>query len=220
MKIVKISNTQMKVVLQNEDLAERDIKINELSYGSSKTQELFREIMTIVQDEEEFVTDSGPLMFEAMRQGLDSIVVMVTKIDDMQDFGMEESFNLIPHAHSKNNFKKSGFINESLSKLKPDDEVSYAIFSFSDLEILAAAVARLPDNFLGESQVHKLDRRFYLVLKNETEDNQTTEELESVLHEFGQKHVSNVLGRQYIIERGEAFITEDAVLKMRRYHLG
>ena len=61
MRIERISETQIKFVLMNDDLEERDIKINELSYASDKTQQLFREIMTMVQDEHEFAECETPL---------------------------------------------------------------------------------------------------------------------------------------------------------------
>jgi len=212
-RIERISETQMKFVLMTDDLAERDIKINELSYGSDKTQQLFREIMHMVQDEGEFVGENTPLMFEAMRVGVDSLVVVVTKINEPG--GGEPSFNLVPAARQGCRFKKGGLIEPDEPKI---DENSYAVFSFDDIDIMAAGASRLPVNFSGDSQAHKLDGRFFLLLKNETEDNQTTGELESILYEFGQKHVSNVISRQYLIERGEIVIAEDAVEKLRKYH--
>jgi len=217
MKIEKISSTQMKFVLMTDDLAERDIKINELSYASDKTQQLFREIMHLVQDEGEFVAENTPLMFEAMRVGVDSLVVVVTKINENAIHGMENEprLNLIPAARQECRFKKGNLINQP----EPNaDETSYAIFSFDDIDIMAAGASRLPINFSGDSQAHKLEGRYFLLLKNETEDNQTTGELESILYEYGQKHISNVISRQYLIERGEIIIAENAVDKLRSYH--
>ncbi|HOA80297.1 MAG TPA: adaptor protein MecA, partial [Defluviitaleaceae bacterium] len=45
MKIEKISDTQIKIILNQADLKNRDIKISELAYGSKKAQELFRDMM-------------------------------------------------------------------------------------------------------------------------------------------------------------------------------
>ncbi|MCL1884691.1 MAG: adaptor protein MecA [Defluviitaleaceae bacterium] len=211
MRIERISDTQMKFILMTDDLEERDIKINELSYASDKTQQLFREIMTMVQDEHEFVEGETPLMFEAMRVGVDSLVVVVTKIN--QDIEREQSFNLIPAARQECRFKRSNLIKQPEST----GGDSYCIFSFDDLDILAAGAARLPMNFSGTSEVHKMENRFFLIIKNETPDTHTTAELESVLYEFGQKHTSNAVSGHYISERGEVVISEGAVDKLRGY---
>ncbi|MBP3577757.1 MAG: adaptor protein MecA, partial [Lachnospiraceae bacterium] len=42
MKIEKISDTQIRCTLSRQDLAERDLKISELAYGSDKAKDLFR----------------------------------------------------------------------------------------------------------------------------------------------------------------------------------
>jgi adapter protein MecA 1/2 len=212
MKIERISDTQMKFVLMTDDLAERDIKISELSYASDKTQQLFREIMTLVQGEDEFLEGETPLMFEAVRVGVDSLVVVVTKIDDAGD--KEKRFNLIPAARQECRFKKSGIIKQ------PDsNEDSFSVFSFDDIDIMAAGVARLAPHFAGISQVHKLDNRYFLLLTNETEDTRTTAELEAILYEYGQKHVSNAISNKYLLERGEIIISENAVDKLKAYHV-
>jgi len=213
MRIERISDTQLKFILMTDDLAERDIKISELSYASDKTQRLFREIMLLVQDEQEFSAENTPLMFEAMRVGVDSLIVVVTKVNQNSADG-EKKFNLIPAARRECRFKRSGQIKEP----ETTNEVSYAIFSFADFEIMAAAVSRLCDNYSGASQVYKLEDRFFLLLRNETEDKRTTGEMEAILYEFGRKHVSNIISRQYLLERGELFIAENAVDKLRLYH--
>ena len=216
MRVEKISDTQMKFVLMNADLEERDIKINELSYASYKTQQLFREIMQLVQNEDEFSAENTPLMFEAIRTGVDTLVVMVTKIEE----GSEESgrFNLIPAAKSECRFKRGGAIAPPGGDNLNGNEDSYSMFSFDDLDDMASSINRLYGNFSGPSQVYKMDGRYFLLLQNETEDRRTTGEMEAILYEFGQKHVSNVVSRHYLAERGEAIISENAVEKLRAYN--
>ena len=202
----------MKFVLMTQDLEERDIKMSELSYASNKTQQLFREIMQLVQDEEEFSASNIPLMFEAMRVGVDSLVVLVTKIAEGID--EEQKFNLIPSARNESRFKRDGLIEQSLEK----NENSFSIFSFSGLDVMASAVARLCDHFSGDSQAYKLNQRYFLLLQNETEDDLTTGEFEAILYEYGQKHISNAISRQYLIEHGEIIISNSAVEKLRMYY--
>ena len=210
MRIERISDTQMKFVLMQSDLEERDIKISELSHSSDKTQQLFKEIMQLVQDEEVFTSESAPFLIEAMRVGVDSLAVIVTK---MNAEDLEKRYNLIPAAKERCRYKRNEFI-------EPQDypEVdSHIIFSFIDMDTSAAAAGAINNVFDGESQLYKLNNQFYLWLLNETGDDRTTTDLEAILHEFGQKHISNMLSRQYLSEYAELVLSEDAVRKLCIY---
>ena len=210
MRIERISETQMKFVLMNHDLEERDISINELSHSSDKTQELFREIMQLAQDEGAFSPEHSPFMIEAMRVGADSLAIIVTKMDAAE---LERRFSLIPATKGRCRFKRKGFIHQ------PDypGEESQMVFSFTSLDIAATAAAAINMVFSGESQLYKHDGQYFLWMQNETEDDRPSSELEAILLEFGKKHMTNGLGRQFLAEHGEAVITEDAVGKLNVY---
>lgn len=45
MKIEKISNNQIRCTLTKQDLADRELKLSELAYGSEKAKSLFRDMM-------------------------------------------------------------------------------------------------------------------------------------------------------------------------------
>ena len=215
MRVERINENQIKYTFKTDDLAERDISISELSYSSEKTQQLFQEVMALAQYENDFLSTSTTLMFEAMRVGVDTLVVVVTKVEPNNKMHQDEVFvSLVPAAKTECKFKR---IMELLGSKKTPLEDSYCVFSFQDIEELAASVTRLPGNFQGESSVYKLDGRVYLMIKNATRDKKTTYELESVLYEYGKKHVSNVLSHQYLIERADVLIKENAVQKLRVY---
>ncbi len=67
------------------------------------------------------------------------------------------------------------------------------------------------------SRVYKHEGRYFLMLQNETPDTRTTDDLEAVLFEYGEKHVSNYLAKQYLTEHGEVLIKDDAVEKLAVY---
>ena len=45
MKIEKINDNQIRCTLTRDDLAQRQLKLSELAYGSEKAKSLFREMM-------------------------------------------------------------------------------------------------------------------------------------------------------------------------------
>jgi adapter protein MecA 1/2 len=194
----------------NDDLAARDININELHYGSDKTQQLFREIIQLVQSECDFC--STQMMMEARWEGDGRVVVTVTKLAEPSN--EEESFDLMPAARAQGRFKRAGLIEPA----ETTEDESQSVFSFVDMEMAAAAAACLHPSFEGPSRLYKLEERYYLWFQNETQDERTTPELELILHEFGQKHVSGNLSQHYLEEHAELIIAYDAVEKLNRYH--
>lgn len=212
MRIERISETQIRFILMGDDLVARDINVNELhNFNSDKTQELFKEIMHLVQDECDF--RSTQMMMEARWDGDGRVVVTVTKLSEPHC--EDDSFDLVPAAHSHGRFKRAGFIEPPETD---EEEESNSIFSFTDMEMAAAAAARLYPAFEGPSRLYKMEGRYYLWFQNETRDDRTTPELELTLHEFGQKHISGNLSHYYLEEHGEPVIAANAVEKLNRYH--
>lgn len=85
MKIEKISDNQIRCTLNKNDLASREIKISELAYGTEKAKNLFRDMMQQAAYEFGFEADDLPLMIEAIPMSTESIVLIITKVDDPEE---------------------------------------------------------------------------------------------------------------------------------------
>ena len=85
MKIEKINENQIRCTLTKEDLADRNIKISELAYGSGKTRELFQDMMRQANDDFGFEVNDIPLMVEAIPVSPESIILVITKVDDPEE---------------------------------------------------------------------------------------------------------------------------------------
>ena len=97
MKIERISDNQIRCTLNKHDLVERQLKISELAYGSEKARELFRDMMEQANIDFGFDADDIPLMIEAIPTSRDSIVLVITKVDNPDEFD-ERFFTLWPSA--------------------------------------------------------------------------------------------------------------------------
>lgn len=85
MKIERINENSIRCVLTNFDLNVRNIKVSELTYGSEKARDLFREMMRRASNEVGFDAEDIPLMVEAIPMPNDSIMLIITKIDDPEE---------------------------------------------------------------------------------------------------------------------------------------
>ncbi len=85
MKIEKINDHQIKCTLTSADLANRQLKLSELAYGSEKAKKLFRDMMQQAAFEFGFEAENIPLMIEAIPLGSDSIILIITKVEDPEE---------------------------------------------------------------------------------------------------------------------------------------
>ena len=185
MKIERVSDTQLKLTLTKADLAERDIKLEDLIRPGEKTQQLFRDIMEQAMEECDFITENTPLMVEAVPVGLDGIMIIVTKVESKDK-------------------------NSNPTELFQDDDL--LVYSFSKLDDVIDLSIRLEPLFHGTSSLYKNEGRYFLVMQGNTyTTEETIDDLETILDEYGQKHVSTLLSKYYLAEHGETIIGEKAI---------
>ena len=81
MKIEKVNENQIRCTLSKKDLADRQIKLSELAYGSEKARGLFRDMIEQANYEFGFEADDIPLMIEAIPLSGENIILQITKVD-------------------------------------------------------------------------------------------------------------------------------------------
>ena len=85
MKIEKVNDHQIRCTLTREDLADRELKISELAYGTEKAKSLFRDMMQQASFEFGFEAEDIPLMIEAIPLNSECIVLIITKVEDPEE---------------------------------------------------------------------------------------------------------------------------------------
>ena len=84
MKIERINDNQIRCTLTRADLAERQLQLSELAYGTEKARSLFHDMMQQAAFEFGFEAEDIPLMIEAIPSA-DSIVLIITKVEDPEE---------------------------------------------------------------------------------------------------------------------------------------
>ena len=233
MKIEKISDNQIKFILNKTDLMEKNLKITELAYGSEKTQELFREMMEQAYNQCGFEAENTPLMIEAIPVAVDSIMIIVTKVASGDD--IESKFNnFLPKSKDYNKLRKKdndfeNYPDEFLDRQFPRPsakphapqgarrqrapKVSVYIYSFKQMDDAINLCQRLSDIYYGLSSMHKYNGEYFMVF-DERETQNKVHGLEDILNEYGKKHVSGVITKYHLLEHGEIIIAESAVQRL------
>jgi|BioPla2DNA2_1021312.scaffolds.fasta_scaffold02622_12 adapter protein MecA 1/2 len=209
-KIEKISDTQIKIILNQADLKNRDIKISELAYGSKKAQELFRDMMETALEEHDFDTHNVPLMIEAVPLSVDSIMIIVTKVEHPFEIG-EKITPFRSKSNTRTFKKKSVNLEEETSSL--------IIYSFDKLDDVVEVSNRIYHLYCGANSLYKdiYNNRYFLVLHKNYFVNSNPSEIESILSEYGNKHVSSPLSEGFLAEHGEIMIQNKAIEVLKKH---
>lgn len=185
MKIEKINENQIRCTLTKEDLDLHQIRLNELAYGSEKAKKLFRDMMEQAQIQFGFEADNIPLMIEAIPVTSDSIILIITKVEDPEELdtrfskftpfsnrGQTESLQLDGADNMIDIFQK--MVESKLKKIskKPSDDSKdtdteteteqekpsvnlIRLFIFSHLDNVISAAHGLNGFFTGENTLYK-----------------------------------------------------------------
>ena len=108
MKIEKLNDNQIRCTLTRSDLADRELKLSELVTGTEKARSLFQDMMAQASEEFGFEAEDMPLMIEAVPASSDSVVLIITKVDDPEELD--------------NKFAKFGTPHHMLDKLEGAEE--------------------------------------------------------------------------------------------------
>lgn len=85
MKIERINENQIRCTLTSSDLSSRNLNLGELAYGSEKARGLFREMIQKASNEVGFDAEDIPLMVEAIPLSGESVMLVITKIEDPEE---------------------------------------------------------------------------------------------------------------------------------------
>lgn len=85
MKFERINENQIRCILSSVDLSMRNLNLGELAYGTEKARNLFREMIQQASNEVGFEADDIPLMVEAIPLSNESVMLLITKIEDPEE---------------------------------------------------------------------------------------------------------------------------------------
>ncbi|MDI6601804.1 MAG: adaptor protein MecA [Thermoanaerobacteraceae bacterium] len=137
MKIEKINENKIRILITAADLKKKNIDINDLYYDNTKVQSLFWELLYEAYLEESFDVDNSKLIVEVAPVSYDSFVVVVTRIPNSKSVWLSSK----PPKSYLNNY--------------------YVFDTFDDLVTLSREIDGL---FSGESSLYKYQNKYVLSL--------------------------------------------------------
>lgn len=237
MKIERISDHQIRCTLTRQDLAARQLKLSELAYGSENARQLFKDMMQKASYELGFEAEEVPLMIEAVPISADSIILIITKVDDPEELDTRFA-NFAPSVHEEDDGGIDGLL-KSLTKetenvldifkrfrpedanVSADEELAEAIesndltkaFSFNSLDEVIKVAKLLERFYFGNSSLYKDEKTDKLILVI-SKTNHTPEDFNKVcniISEYGENKKFSGAAEAYLTEHGNIIIKDDAL---------
>lgn len=129
MKIEKLNDSQIRCTLNKDDLADRELRISELAYGTEKAKALFRDMMQQASYEFGFDAEDIPLMIEAIPVSTECLILVITKVDDPDELDTRFS------KFTQNMEDDSDYYSDELEDDSYADEIISSFDQMDDLSI-------------------------------------------------------------------------------------
>ena len=242
MKIEKINDNQIRCTLTSDDLANREIKLSELAYGTDKAKNLFDWSSDVCSSDLGFDSDNSPLMVEAIPVSPDSIMLIITKVEDPEELDTrfskfapdaDDSFSaslpqmtgaddIIDIFHklteAKKNIQEKQDGESDHSEKKDMDVDLIRAFSFHSLDEVIDAAHGINGYFAGENSLYRNtdQETFRLVLH---QDGSTPEDFNRVcnmLSEYGTVTKFSAISEAYLREHDNQIIRRNALQQLMK----
>lgn len=236
MKIERINENQIRCTLSRSDLDERQIQLSELAYGSEKARLLFHEMIQKAADEVGFDVENMPLMVEAIPLTLDSIMLIVTRVEDPDELDTRFS-RFSPYTEDEDETVDlselaSGLL-EGAAALKQLCEAvdaagdkkeasqpelpAFRLFTFHSLDEAAEAAAAVRGLILVHSTLFKdpTEQLYYLCVYSSNQED-AFRRICNTISEYGTARRSHTAALAYCEEHCDTIIASRALDKLAR----
>lgn len=240
MKIEKVNDHQIRCTLTREDLANRELKISELAYGTEKAKRLFHDMMKQASYEFGFDAEDIPLMIEAIPLNSECIVLIITKVEDPEELDtrfskfapsvhenvdedtMEDIEELPPLPESSSSNEISELF-KKLEKIKTVAEEASSVpqtnvsrtFSFSSFSELLRVAGILGNETLGPNTLYQNASHGYLLQLSMGDCNPTTyAKLCNILSEYADTPHNGSGSHAYLAEHYSLLIENTALQQL------
>lgn len=238
MKIEKLNENQIRCTLTRADLAERHLKLSELAYGTEKAKALFHDMMQQASFDFGFEAEDIPLMIEAIPASADSLVLIITKVEDPEELdtrfsrftplndhetGLPETLEKLEGAEEFLNLldKVKGAVADTSASVKESENKKPAppqvrLFSFDNLDIVIHVAHLLAPLYHGENTLYKNPANELFILALLQSDHSTSEfnKISNMLSEYGTPEKASGVTLAYLEEHCELMISSDAIAKL------
>lgn len=193
MKVEKINENKVKIILSFEELEMRNITLYDIEKNNSAAKKLFTSLIEESNLDEEFELEDSQLFIEASSDNTNTFILTITKTDDLPDL---------------NNYSKK----ETSQLYKIDSR----LYEFSSIDVILdfCSKAKNENLFFGQNTLYKYENKYFILFSETAIKNKKFIKTYVMLSEYCSRYFSYDLFYNTIIEKSKIVISNRALQKL------
>ena len=199
MKIEKLTDNKIRVILKQKDFKNKNINIHSLLLSTPELQSLFLEILNQAKKEVNFDTDGHKLLLEVFLQNDDIFVFTITKYID---------YNATPHTSSKK------YVTVKRKNCKLNSKLNiYEFKTFDDFCSFCDSINNTINlrGLFKSSILYCYNNLYFLVINDFSTNNNAIHSIHAYLLEFAKFQSNDANFESKLIEHGKVIIKNNAI---------
>lgn len=193
MKVEKISENKVKIILSFEELEMRNITLYDIEKNNSAAKKLFISLIEESNLDEEFELEDSQLFIEASSDNTNTFILTITKTNDLPDL---------------NNYTKK----ETPQLYKIDSR----LYEFASIDVILDFCKKAKDEnlFFGQNTLYKYEDKYFILFSETAIKNKKFIKTYVMLSEYCSRYFSYDLFYNIIIEKSKVVIANRALQKL------
>ena len=184
MRIERISDNKIKAYISQEELKSWNVSVRNFAEKTPEAQKLFWHVVREAQRSVDFSTEHSQLLVEATGSDTGGFEMTISRLPLIKKTKGEDSKTEIP------------------------EENRPLVYQFVDFENICLSFKEVGQRYKGESDLYKLDNKYFLILYPENQN--IFNGIEHIILEYGKKCINDI-SMELIKERGKQLISNNAV---------
>lgn len=206
MRIEKINENKIKVLIDTDEAREWKVDMKSISSNTPEVRDMFWTALKLAERDAEFYIDGAQLFVEAIPGKTDGFGMLITKV--FSDTDLDRAIDNCSYKGTIRRTRLSGVPAEQ-------SVIGKRIFRFSDFENVLGAAGAIARGFEGLSTLYKLGEEYYMLLA--PNDRLKMLEIEKVMLEFSKRLDRTLISHGRLNELADVMIKDDAVEVLSKY---
>ncbi len=193
MKVEKVNDNKVKIILSFEELEMKNITINDIEKNNSAARNLFTSLIEENNLDEDFGCEDVQLFIEASSDNTNTFILTITKTDYLPDIS----------DYSKNE-------NKMLYR------VDSRLFEFNSLDTILdfCKIAKDENLFFGKNSLYKYEDKYFILFSDNAIKNKKFIKTFVMISEYTSRYFSYDLYYKTLIEKGKIIVANRALQKL------